>query len=50
MSDATVVMALTQGIGAALTNDQKRAHLDDISRPNLAQLVCPVDVLPPERK
>jgi hypothetical protein len=27
MSDRSVVLAMTQGIGAALTNDEKRAHL-----------------------
>ena len=30
MGDRTVVMVMTQGIGANLTNDQKRAHLADI--------------------
>ena len=50
MSDATVVMALTQGIGAALPNNHKRAHLDDIGRPYLAPSACPVDVLPPKRQ
>lgn len=50
MSDATVVLALTQGVGAALTNDQKRAHLDDIGRAHLAESACPVDILPPERQ
>jgi len=47
MSDATVVMALTQGIGAALANDHKRAHLNDIGRGHLAESVCPIDILPP---
>ena len=50
MSDATVVMALTQGIGAALTNDHKRAHLDDINRLHLAPSACPVEILPPKRQ
>jgi hypothetical protein len=32
LSDRSVIMALTQGVGAHLTNDQKRAHLNDIGR------------------
>ncbi len=49
MSDTTVVMALTQGIGAMLANDEKRTHLDDIGRSHLAEQACPVEILPPER-
>ena len=30
MSDRSVIMAMTRGIGAHLTNDQKRTHLNDI--------------------
>jgi hypothetical protein len=29
MPDSTLVMVMTQGIGANLTNDEKRAHLID---------------------
>jgi len=49
MSDRSVVMVLVQGIGANLSNDQKRAHLADIRRDHLADLVCPQEILPPER-
>jgi hypothetical protein len=49
MSDQSVVMALTQGIGAHLTNDQKRAHLTDIRRDHLIDRVCVTEILPPEK-
>jgi hypothetical protein len=32
LPDQAVVMAMTAGVGANLTNDQKRAHLADIKR------------------
>jgi hypothetical protein len=32
MNDHTLVMVMTKGIGANLTNDEKRAHLTDIRR------------------
>jgi hypothetical protein len=49
MSDRSMVMALVQGIGANLTNDQKRAHLSDVRRDHLVDEVCPQEILPPER-
>ena len=48
MSDRSVVLTLTQGIGAHLTNDQKRAHLRDIGRAALIDQVCTQEILPPE--
>ena len=48
MMDQSLVMILTQGIGAGLSNDQKRAHLADINRDHLIEAVCPIDILPPE--
>jgi hypothetical protein len=33
MNDRTLVMVMTNGIGAHLTNDEKRAHLKDIRWP-----------------
>ncbi len=47
MSDRSVVLAMTQGIGADLTNDQKRAHLRDIGREALIDEVCVQEILPP---
>jgi hypothetical protein len=49
MNDRTLVMVMTQGIGANLTNDEKRAHLIDIRREHLIDQVCPQEILPPEK-
>jgi hypothetical protein len=48
MTDQTLVMAMTAGIGANLTNDEKRAHLTDLRREHLIDQVCPQEILPPE--
>ena len=48
MGDASVVLAMTQGIGQPLTADQKRAHLVDIGRGHLIGQVCTQEILPPE--
>ena len=48
MSDKSVVMVLVQGIGANLSNDQKRAHLTDVGRENLVDQICAQEILPPE--
>jgi hypothetical protein len=32
MNDRSLVMVMTNGIGAHLTNDEKRAHLTDLKR------------------
>jgi len=50
MADSTVVLVMTQGIGAHLTNDEKRAHLTDLKRENLIHQVCVQEILPPEKK
>ena len=49
MNDRTVVMVLTQGIGANLTNDEKRAHLIDLKREHLIDQACTQEILPPEK-
>jgi hypothetical protein len=49
MTDTTLVMAMTKGIGANLTNDEKRAHLIDLKREHLIDQVCTQEILPPER-
>ena len=49
MDDRTVVLVMTQGIGANLTNDEKRAHLVDIKREHLIEQVCPQEILTPEK-
>lgn len=48
MPDQSIVLIFTQGIGAHLTNDQKRAHLTDIRREHLIDAICQVEILPPE--
>ena len=47
MGDRSVVLALTQGAGAHLSNDQKRAHLRDIGREYLIDEVCVREILRP---
>jgi len=49
MNDRTLVMAMTNGIDANLTNDEKRAHLTDLKREHLIDQVCVQEVLPPEK-
>ena len=49
MDDRTLVMVMTRGIGANLTNDEKRAHLADIKREHLIDQVCVQEILPPEK-
>jgi hypothetical protein len=41
MNDRTLVMVMTQRIGANLINDEKRAHLIDLKREHLIDQVCP---------
>ncbi len=47
MSDRSLVMAMTNGVGAHLTNDEKRAHLIDLKRDHLIDQVCVQEILPP---
>jgi hypothetical protein len=49
MIDRTLVIVMTQGIGAHLTNDEKRAHLIDLKREHLIDQVCIQEILPPEK-
>jgi hypothetical protein len=49
MNDRILVMVMTQGIGAHLTNDEKRAHLKDLRREHLVGQVCVQEILPPEK-
>jgi hypothetical protein len=48
MTDQALVMVMTKGIGASLTNDEKRAHLIDLKRAHLIDQVCTQEILPPE--
>jgi hypothetical protein len=49
MNDRTLVLVMTNGIGAHLTNDEKRAHLTDLNREHLIDQVCVQEILPPEK-
>jgi hypothetical protein len=49
MDDRTLVMVMVNGIGANLTNDEKRAHLVDLRREHLIDQVCVQEILPPEK-
>jgi hypothetical protein len=49
MNDRTLIMVMTQGIGANLTNDEKKAHLIDLKRGHLIDQVCVQEILPPEK-
>jgi hypothetical protein len=48
MNDRSLVMVMTLGIGAHLTNDEKRAHLTALKREHLTDQVCIQEILPPE--
>ncbi len=48
MSDRSMVLAMTNGVGANVPNDQKRAHLRDVGREHLIDDVCVQEILPPE--
>ena len=50
MNDRTLIMVMTNGIGAHLTNDEKRAHLTDLRREHLIDQVCVQEILPPKNK
>jgi hypothetical protein len=47
MDDRTLVVVMVNGIGANLTNDEKRARLADLRREHLIDQVCIQEILPP---
>jgi len=49
MNDRSLAIIMTKGIGANLTNDEKRAHLVDLKREHLIDQVCTQEILPSER-
>ena len=49
MDDRTLSIVLVNGIGANLTNEEKRAHLADLRREHLIDQVCIQEILPPEK-
>jgi hypothetical protein len=48
MDDRSLVLVMMTGIGAHLTNEQKRAHVADLRREHLVDQVCIQEILPPE--
>jgi|TARA_B100000530_G_C15655647_1_gene368180 hypothetical protein len=48
MSDRSLLLVMTQGIGTALSADQKRKHLSDIGREHLISEVCMQEIIPPD--
>jgi hypothetical protein len=50
LNDRSLVMVMTQGIGAHLTNDEKQAHLTDLKRAHLIDQVCIQEILLPEKE
>jgi hypothetical protein len=48
MDDRTLTIVMVNGIGANLTNEEKRAHLGDLRREHLIGQVCIQEILPPE--
>ena len=50
LNDRSLVMVMTNGIGAHLINDEKRAHLIDLKREHLIDQVCIQEILPPEKE
>ena len=48
MSDQSIILAMTSGVGANLANPENRAHLADIGREHLIDDVCVQEILPPE--
>ena len=50
LSDRSIVLIMTQGIGSRLTADEKRAHLIDIRRPHLIDTILAPEILPPKRQ
>jgi hypothetical protein len=49
MNDRTLVMVMSNGIGAHLTNEEKRSHLTDLRREHLIDQVCVQEILLPQR-
>jgi hypothetical protein len=46
MDDRTLVMMMVKGIGACLSNEEKRAYLTDLRREHLNDEVCTQAILP----
>lgn len=47
MSDQSIILTMSAGVGANISNDEKRAHLRDIGREHLIDRICVQEILPP---
>ncbi|MBK8174095.1 MAG: hypothetical protein IPK66_01945 [Rhodospirillales bacterium] len=50
LSDRSLILVMTKGIGTRLTADEKRAHLTDIGRSHVIDDVLMPEILPPQRQ
>jgi len=50
MSDRSLILAMTTGIGSNIPNEQKKTHLLDLGREHLIDDVCIQEILPPEEE
>ena len=50
MNDRSIVMAMTNGTGAHLTNDEKKAHLSGLKRDHIIGQVCIQEIIPPDKR
>ncbi len=48
LQDNSIITLFQTGIGAVLTNEEKKNHLIDIKREYLIDKVCVQEILPPE--
>src|SRR5581483_2825177 len=49
LSDRSLILMMTQGLGARLTPEEKRAHLEDIGRERLIDRILAPEIIPPGR-
>ena len=47
MTDRSLILAMTLGIGSNLSNEQKRLHMKDLGRESLIDQICIQEVIPP---
>ncbi len=47
MTDKSLILAMTQGVGGSLSNEQKRLHMKDLGKETLIDQICIQEVIPP---
>ena len=47
MTDKSLILAMTQGVGGSLSNEQKRLHMKDLGKESLIDQICIQEVIPP---